>query len=447
MTNPPRRRKIRLVPKRILTAMLLPFAAAPPLLWAQDQVRPSNIAGHLFRPVSFEQRDYNVKAGPISFRVGASLRTEFTDNVAYSDQNRESDLIISPSINANAYWAITPYNALSLNTSFGYHFYLAHPELNNASSGFTIDPQTELSFDFYTGAFRINLHERPSLQQDTTGDPTLSNVPIFGRFVNTAGITVDWAANRAVTLTAGYDHTDFIATQSEFSFANFAQDQLSATARVTLNDALSVGPEVAASSTRYSSGDKSDAFTGHLGLFAESLLTPYTRLRIAGGYQTLEFSGTENTQMVFFRDEFGRAGKFVRVTETQGGGDDTTFYFNLLLTNQLTRFYTHTLSVAKEAQLGITAQSVDLWTVQYTADWQVNSWLLLHGRLFFDDGSESGASRPEKFRRVGASLSTEYQLSPKVHVNLGYDFIRKDSDLELQSYTRNLVWAEFSIAF
>src|SRR4051812_27982315 len=117
MTNPPRRRKTRLVPKRVLTAMLLPFVALPPLLWAQDQVKPSNVAGRLFRPVTFEQRDYNVKAGPVSFRVGASLRTEFTDNVAYSENNRESDVIISPSINANAYWAITPYNALSLNAS------------------------------------------------------------------------------------------------------------------------------------------------------------------------------------------------------------------------------------------------------------------------------------------------------------------------------------------
>jgi hypothetical protein len=34
-----------------------------------------------------------------------------------------------------------------------------------------------------------------------------------------------------------------------------------------------------------------------------------------------------------------------------------------------------------------------------------------------------------------------------VRVNIGYDFIRKDSDLELQSYTRNLVFAEFSIGF
>lgn len=450
MTKPPCRRRTRFVPKQVVTALILPLllirSAAP-----QDQVRPSSVAGRLFRPVKFEQRDYNVKVGPVSFRVGAALRTELTDNVTLSEKTPESDVIISPSVTASAYWPLTPYNALSFNATFGYRFYSAHPELNDASTGLTINPDTELSFDIYTGAFRINIHERPSLQQDPVGEATLSNVPLFGRFVNTAGITVDWAINRNLTLTAGYDHTDFIATQSEFSFADFTQDQLASSLRITVNDALTVGPELAASSTRYRSGERADVASTHIGLFAEALITPYTRLRVAGGYQALEFDGAQNTRLEFVRDENGRAGtvfRTVEVTDESGGsGDSGTYYFNLLLTNQLTRYYTHTLTVSKEAQLGITSQSVDLWTAQYSAIWNVNRWLTLHGRLLFDDGAEGGAGREEKFRRWGASIATDFQLMKNVHLAVGYDFIRKESDLELQSYTRNLVFAEFHFAF
>jgi hypothetical protein len=437
------------VPKRILSALILPLLALPVVSRAQDQVRPSNVAGRLFRPVSFEQRDYNAKLGPVSFRVGADLRTEFNDNINLSEKDRESDVIISPEANLSAYWAITPYNALSVNLSFGYHFYLAHPELNNADSGFVIDPSTELSFDLYTGSFRINFHERPSIQQDPVGEPTLSNIPLFGRFVNTAGIGVDWAINRQTSLTSSYDHTDYIALQSQFAFADFSQDEFATTLSVRVNDSLTVGPESAISSTRYRTGDKADAFGAHAGVFAEVLLTPYTRMRVAGGYQTLQFDGNNTVDFVLTNPNSSTTqGRLFRTDNNRGdNGDDNTYYFNFLLTNQLSRYYTHSLAIAKEAQLGITSQSVDLFSIRYASTWTLNRFLTIQTHLLFDKGEESGAVTPDHFLRFGANVATDIQLTRKLHLAVGYDFIRKDSDSALQSYTRNMVFTEFHFAF
>ncbi len=436
--------------------MLPLLAAAPTMSWGQDQMRPSTIAGRLFRPVSFDQRDYNVKAGPISFKVGATLRTEFNDNINLSEEDTESDLIVTPAVSASMYWPITPYNALRLNGTFGYNFYLAHPELNNSSSGLTISPDTELSFDLYTGAFRFNIHERPTLQQDPVGEATLSNVALFGRFVNTVGATVEWAVNSKVSLLATYDHTDFISFRSEFSFADFSQDQLVFSSRYLFADAIAGGFEGAAASTRYRSGEKPDAISGHAGLYAEVLVTPYTRFRVAGGFQTIRFDGEVNEEIEFLPEDVRRNRRFrdtatnaeLRMPDEQhSNGDNDSYYFSLAISNQLSRYYLHSLTIAKENQLGITSQSVDLWTIRYDASWRVNSLITLQGRLLFDDGQESGARNPESFRRYGASLSTGFQLSRKLTMSIGYDFIWKDSNLPLESYTRNMVFLELHYSF
>lgn len=447
MSPPPPGRRCRLLTRAGLTALVVPLIASPAGGWAQDQVRPSNVAARLFRPVSFEQRDYNAKLGPVSFRVSADLRTEFNDNIELTERDRESDLILSPTVGLSSYWAITPYNALSLNLSFGYHFYLAHPELNRSDSGLTIDPSTELSFDIYSGSFRFNFHERPSIQQDPAGEPTLSNVAIFGRFVNTAGMGVDWAINRHVSLTASYDHTDFIATQSEFSFADFSQDQIASTATVTLNDAMTAGPEAAVTSTRYRTAEKADAFSAHVGLFGEVLLTPYTRVRLAGGYQGVQFSGDQTSAILLVQDPTTGTTTLITTPTQRTGGDENTYYFNFRLTNQLSRYYLQSLTVSKETQLGITSESVNLFSIHYASSWTLNRWLTLQTNLFYENGRETGTASAEHFTRWGASLATNFQLTRKLGVSLGYDYILKDSDLPLQSYVRNTIFAEFHFAF
>ncbi len=58
--------------------------------------------------------------------------------------------------------------------------------------------------------FRINLHDRFSLQQDPTDEIQLSNVADYGRFENTVGVSVLWDLNKAV-LTFGYDHYHLIS--------------------------------------------------------------------------------------------------------------------------------------------------------------------------------------------------------------------------------------------
>src|SRR5450432_4278081 len=65
----------------------------PSLATAQSASERAHLFG-LSQPAT--SLDYNIKLGPISFKLGAGLGTEFNDNINLSDNNREADFILSP---------------------------------------------------------------------------------------------------------------------------------------------------------------------------------------------------------------------------------------------------------------------------------------------------------------------------------------------------------------
>jgi hypothetical protein len=67
--------------------------------------------------------------------------------------------------------------------------------------------------------FRINIHDRMQLQQDPIQEGALSNVVNYGRFENTAGLSVLWDLNKLL-LQVGYDHYNFVSTTNRFDYLN-----------------------------------------------------------------------------------------------------------------------------------------------------------------------------------------------------------------------------------
>ncbi len=64
-----------------------------------------------------------------------------------------------------------------------------------------------------------------------------------------------------------------------------------------------------------------------------------------------------------------------------------------------------------------------------------------------DRGEEEGARDPETFRRFGLGVSTSFQISRKLSATVGYDFVLKDSNLDHESYRRNLVSLQLTYDF
>jgi opacity protein-like surface antigen len=350
----------------------------------------------------------------------------------------QSDFIIHPQVNLNALWPITQLNTLKFDIGLGYAFYLDHSNYNTNSVLLT--PGSQLAFDIFVGDFRINIHDRFSLEQDPISEVALSNVADYGRFQNSAGVAVLWDLNQAV-VTLGYDHYNFIAMNDRFEYLDRNADIFSGTIGFTPTSTMTVGLEGSVVDTYYDQQVMNDSLSYSIGAFLETQLTSNLKLRVAGGYQTIDF------------DDNG----LIRDTS-----DLNDYYANALLSHRVNSVFTHNLSVGHESQLGVNSNYVKLNYARHTATWNILYHTLLTTELFYEDAEESGQGplfapvtgipvvnpfAAERIHRYGGALSLGYQLSPHVTLGLRYQYTQKDSDQPLRDYRQNRVALDGTYSF
>jgi hypothetical protein len=430
---------------------------AVPLVRAQDAIRPS-LAGEAAseaRRQSIDKIPYNLQLGPMKLRFSATIGFEYNDNVNLAEDatalvpgptgpvlvttEQQSDFIIRPQVNIDALWPITQLNTLKLDVGIGYAFYMDHSNYN--TNGVLVNPGSQLAFDIFVGDFRINLHDRFSLEQDPVAEATLSNVADYGRFQNTAGLSVLWDLNAAVA-TIGYDHYNFISTTSDFDYLDRNAEMVNGSIAFTPNSTMSIGLEGAFVDTYYDQNILNDSRTYSAGAFLETQVTNYVKLRLAGGYQNIDF---DNTGLV------------------SDPHDVSDYYANVLLSHRVNSVLTHSLSAGHETQLGINSNYITLNYVRHTANWNILYHTLLSTELFYEDADDSGGSGPlfipgpgallfnpfvsEHVHRYGGAFSLGYQLTQHVTLGLRYQYTQKDSDQPLRDYSQNRVSVDGTYSF
>src|SRR5205823_7360296 len=250
--------------------------------------------------------------------------------------------IIRPNVTIDAIWPVTQLNTLRLDLGIGYAFYLDHSE--NNTNGVLIAPNSQIAFDIFVGDFRINIHDRMSLQQDPIAEGALSNVADYGRFENTAGISVLWDLNQALVV-VGYDHYNFVSTTNQFDYLDRNAEIVYGSVDFLLTPTIGLGPEANAVFTRYDQMVLNDNEDYSIGGFLEAQITNNLRVRVAGGYQWMDFD--RNTV-----DFFG----FIAPDR----GHDRDYYANILIGHRLNAAIRQTLSAGHESQLGVNSNFIQL---------------------------------------------------------------------------------------
>ncbi len=408
----------------VLTALAALILLAPAGR-AQEAVRPS-LAGEAAasaRRQSTDQIPYNLLAGPIRFLFSITTGVEYNDNINLAETNKQEDIIIRPQFNIDAIWQVTQLNTLKLDIGLGYAFYLDHPNAN--TNGVLIQPGSQLSFDIFIQDFRINLHDRFSLQQDPVGQLQLSNVVDYGRFENTAGISVLWDLNKAV-LTFGYDHYNYISTTSTFDYLNRNAEELTFSAYFAFTSTTGGGIESSAVYNYYDQNFLNDSVTYSVGPFVETQITNYLKLRASGGYQMINFD----------------SGGLV-----QDSSDSNDFYANVLLSHRINANIFQTLSAGHESQLGVNSNFVALNYVRHTATWNIINRTLVSTELFYEDGDDSGGIFSEHIQRYGGAISLGYQFTKHVTLGLRYQYTQKQSDQPNRDYKQNRISLDGTYSF
>lgn len=427
-----------LSPKRLGRTFLLSLLGAASIAHAQDAVRPS-LAGEASaeaRRQSLDRIPYNLLVGPVRFRFSATLGVEYNDNINIAEENTQEDVILRPQVNLNALWPITQLNTLRFDIGLGYAFYLDHSDAN--TDAILLSPGSQLAFDVYVSDFRINFHDRFSLEQDPIGEAGLSNTVDYGRFQNTAGVSVLWDLNAAVA-TFGYDHYTFLSTTNNFEYLDRNAEQLSATISFALTSTTGIGLESNYVFNDYDQNVLNDSDTFSLGGFVETQVTSYVKLRVAGGYQSISF---DNGRFVIFpTEDFPEGELFLDSDELED------FYVNMVLSHRISAAITQRLAIGHESQFGVNSNYIQLNYVRHTTTWNIINRTLLSTEFFYEDADDSGGFFEENLHRYGGALTLGYQLTRHVTLGARYQYTQKDSDVLLRDYRQNRVSIDGTYSF
>jgi hypothetical protein len=451
-----RRRVVSLDRDHFLKSLTLSFVMsilAVASVYSQDAVRPS-LAGEAAsdaRQEDVSRIPYNLLLGPVRFRLGASVGAEYNDNITYAETNEKDDFIITPNVTLDAIWPVTQLNTLRLDIGVGHSFYLDHSGFDTDS--ILIAPKSQVAFDIFVGDFRINLHDRFQLQQDPIQNGALSNVADFGRFENYAGLSVLWDLNKLL-LQVGYDHYNYISTTNSFNYLDHNSDIVNGSAAFIVNPTITIGVEGNAVFSRYDNGTQngilndSDEYSG--GGFIEASLTNNLKVRVAGGYQWIDFS---NGFVIFPFGAFGPV-PFPDHNKLED------YYVNGLIAHRINGQLSQTLSAWHENQLGIQSNYITLNFVRHTLTWNLIRNVLLSTEFFFEDAEESGGPlnstlftiltgqrEGEHFQRIGGAITLGYQLTPHVTLGLRYQGTSKDSNVFLRDYNQNRISLDGTYSF
>jgi hypothetical protein len=418
--NLPRRLR-RLAPKLsralplICTGLFFPQFCA----LAQDSIRPSNTGSEAaaMRSQAELPAHYTFRTGPVSYDLSTALSIEANDNIGLAEDHRVADIIFRPSIKLDSAWQITPLNTLRFSLGMGYAAYLANPRLNSRSV--LVDPGSQIQFDVFVGGhLKLNFHDRFAIVQNPIDEPNLSNIARFDRFQNASGVTANWDFD-VLQFVLGYDHFIYRSLGQEFNFLSRNEEQFFGSASVRVSDALTVGVDANGGIVNYVTKFNNNGFTYSSGPFFEAQLSPYTKLRITGGYQGMEF------------DQSGTTGD-----KSQYNG----WYANATITQRLNQYWTHALSAGHEARLGLDTNFAKYTYVRYVADWRINSRWNANLQAFLEEADESGnlALISENAFRVGATASVSCRLGERLTSTFRYEYVNKDSDLLLRSYYQNV---------
>ncbi|HEV2095871.1 MAG TPA: outer membrane beta-barrel protein [Chthoniobacterales bacterium] len=412
----------------VLMTILMLLCSAP-VVRSQDAIRPS-LAGESAaeaRRQSLDPIPYNLMIGPIRFRFSSTVGFEYNDNVNLAEVGRQEDFIFRPQLNVNVLWPITQLNTLRLDLGVGYAFYLDHSQYD--TNGLLLSPGSQLAFDIFVGDFRINFHDRFSLQQDPIEQVALSNVADYGRFENTVGVSVLWDMNKAVA-TFGYDHYNYVSTASDFDYLDRNAEVVSASIDFTATSTTGVGIESTYVKTSYDQNVLNDSDTYSVGAFVETQLTNYLKLRVAGGYQSINF------------DNSGTVRDF---------HDLHDYYANVLLSHRINSVLTHSIAIGHESQLGVNSNYISLNYIRHTATWNILYHTLLATELFYEDADDSGGEvfpfTAEHIHRYGGALTVGYQLTKHITLGARYQYTQKDSDQRLRDYRQNRVSVDGTYSF
>jgi hypothetical protein len=330
------------------------------------------------------------------------------DNANFSSTAPDADMAFQPNLNMKAYWQATEQNTLALSVGIGYVEYLRDRSLSHLN----INSDSGLAFNVYSGDFVFNLHDRFSAVDYETQDPSVSASLI--RLENTAGLGATWDLNKLV-LTAGFDYDAFDSLSGNYQYSDNSSELLNGKAAFLVSSTSQFGLEAGGGLTTYGQNVLDNSTHYSIGPFYQAKLTPHLSGEIHAGFASYQFDHN---------------GTVTNASDFNG------YYASASLNHQLNESFSHSLSVGRQIQEGITANLSEIYYARYQATWKL-----------FRNMSTTFGGVVETYNRYGPTVGFGYRISDKLSSTVTYSFLKMEADVASLSYTQNRVLLDFTYDF
>lgn len=376
------------------------------------------------RRLALENPNGNIQLGPVNVLAGGALGIEFNNNIAYSDINRQQDVIFRPAVSLTASAPLTEANGIYGTLDISYAKYLKYTE----NDRLVIQPGTQVGFDIYVKEFHFDLHDQVALKETPVAQGTLSGVADYGEFSNTAGLGVDWDLNDLI-ISFGYDHENSISMVSSFSYLDHASENFFGRAALQFSPALTTGPEASAGLTAYNEPVLDDSlnysFGGYLNWQPTSLFSSNVRF----GYTAFSFTSR---------------------TKRKAAPDSNTYYLGIQVGHRVNEVISYSIDAGRQVRLGVNSELIDIWYARPRIDWHLFEKIGLETHMTFETGTDAGnpiLHANERYTLLGGGIGTTYLVMEKVLLGVAYNYLFKDSDLAARNYHQHKVEVRIQYTF
>src|ERR1035438_5366412 len=373
---------------------------------------------------------YNLQLGPTAWNFGAGLGMEYESNVYLTADNPQGDIIFSPQINTRMVWPVSDQNSLNLALGGGYSAYVKNPKLDRIF----ITPNSVLSFDLYAGDFKIDLHDRFSILENTYQDPTVVGSGNYSQLQNALGVATVWDLNKGI-VNFGYDHVNYDSLNSGNSQSSGGQlsgysEVFSTSAGYALKPGMLLGLELGGSLITYTMAPTtntpySNAKQWNVGGFYDAPLSQYIHVTVHAGYTDYspESSGAATTS-----------------------GDFTGMYGQLDIAHRVNQYVAYTLSAGRSLSVVYYGGTLDRYFAHWQANWQILQKVTLGTSFSYEQGTELYFGG-ETYSQSGPVISLSRAITAKLTSSLGYQYYWRGSNLAGRNYTLQIVSLNLNYAF
>ena len=385
--------------------------------------------------------------GPVGLDLGVYSSVSLQNNIFFTPNNTESDVIVNSGVNLGFAWQATGQSTLQFNSQVGYVSYLHHADLDYLQ----ISPGSALTWGFGLGDWVITPFDQINYTRNITSSASASNIGGIPIVNNTAGLRAEWKPGQWL-VSSGYSYQNYFSTSSQFSYLDNTANQLFLRGAWRFSEQGELGLEGSAAFTRFSNTPQSDNNTYSVGPYLNWPLGPFINLNLHGGPSFQYFTASSSSQ-------------------TQSGS--TEYYLNFDVTHQMTHFIYEELTVNRSVSLGYSlgatyTQEID---VTYKLRWAAKPWLNFHLELDYQNGNqpfeqlESGyivvdtpppphlvfgqfpVTTTEDYNRYGISAGVDYKITKQTSAGLVYYHWTRGSNISVNKYSVDSLGFQLSYTF